>query len=207
MDEEKVKNTSNKQTYQNTKGRKETSEEGLDDDTHNPCEFCSGLNCKTEWSGFGCLNMYKLASRDERIEWLKERHLCLKCGLSFKRNHECRWNKRRFAQCTVQNCKSGAATCPRNHKQNLSNKLIDWLKANKVNVKNLAQSIIGMYTKDSMSLHCNGESCTERDKISHTPLDKISENERRKLQTGKMYRLMDENGCLNLKKKIHFKEQ
>ena len=112
VDEEKVKNTSNKQTYQNTKGRKETSEEGLDDDTHNPCEFCSGLNCKTEWSGFGCLNMYKLASRDERIEWLKACHLCFKCGLSFKRNHECRWNKRRFAQCTVKSCKSGAATCP-----------------------------------------------------------------------------------------------
>ena len=54
-----------------------------------------------------------------------------------------------------------------------------------------------MYTKDSMSLPCNGESCTERDKISLTPLDKISENERRKLQTGKMYRPMDENGCLD----------
>ena len=58
---------------------------------------------------------------------------------------------------------------PRNHKQNLSNELIDWLKANKVNVKNLAQSIIGMYTKDSMSLPYNGESCKKRDKISLIP--------------------------------------
>ena len=196
VDEEKAKNSSSRQSYQSTRVKKEASEEGLDIEKQK-CEFCSGSNCKTEWSGFGCLDMYKLASRDERIEWLKERHLCFKCGLSFKRNHECRWNRRRFAQCTVQNCKSGAATCPRNHKQNLSNELIDWLKANKVNVKNLAQSIVGLYTKDPVSLPCNGKSSTERDKISITPLDKISEKERGKLQVGKMSRPMDENECLD----------
>ena len=89
VDEEKAKNSSSRQSYQSTRVKKEASEEGLDNEKQK-CEFCSGSNCKTEWSGFGCLDMYKLASRDERIEWLKERHLCFKCELSFKRNDECR---------------------------------------------------------------------------------------------------------------------
>ena len=200
-DEEKARNNSNRQSYQSTKYKKEASEENLDQGGPTKCEFCNGPNCKTEWSGFGCLDLYKLASKDERIEWLKERRLCFKCGLSFKKFHECRWNRRRNAQCTVQNCKSGAATCPRSHKQNLSNELIDWLKNNRVNVKNLAQSIISAYTKgnclDPTSLPCNGKSCTERDKISVTPLDQISIEEREKLQTGKLSRPMDEKECLD----------
>ena len=66
VDEEKAKNSSSRQSYQSTRVNKEAS-----DKEKQKCEFCSGSNCKAEWSGFGCLDMYKLASRDERIEWLK----------------------------------------------------------------------------------------------------------------------------------------
>ena len=91
-DEEKARSNSNRQSYQSTKYKKEASEESLDQGGPTKCEFCNGPNCKTEWSGLGCLDLYKLASKDERIEWLKERRLCFKCGLSFKKFHECRWN-------------------------------------------------------------------------------------------------------------------
>ena len=80
-------------------------------------------SCKKEWGGLGCSEVYKLHTVEERIQFLKERRLCFKCGEAFRFNrspprnwHVCRWSNNRYltlepVKCTKDACNIGAATC------------------------------------------------------------------------------------------------
>ena len=121
-------------------------------DTRHECHRSS--KCEPSWGLLGCIELYKLQTVDERIEYCKESSCCTSCGLgnlskaeeSNHRHRRCDYKSpvdRFILKCTAWRskdssgrklyCYHGAALC-KDH-QNLSNtnkKLLDWLKERKV---------------------------------------------------------------------------
>ena len=108
---------------------------------HSPDHDCQTSNvCKREWGGLGCSELYKLHTIDERLEFLKERRLCFKCGEAFTPTspasppstwHKCKWDEHKnlkYVRCTNTPCNYGAATCKDHHGGNASQELKDWLQ-------------------------------------------------------------------------------
>ena len=168
--------------------------------TSSDCEICGGSECQTLWHGIGCVEIYKLKTRDERLGWLRKHKRCFKCGsfLSRKPNqrHTCFWytKGKLFARCTTDDCWWAAATCE-SHKDNLSKELMDWMKNVKINIKNLAQSIVFGHSVGGkvLDLKTNSSCCKEKDKVSSIPISDISKQERESLQLGKISRPMNDN--------------
>ena len=137
-------------------------------------------SCKKEWGGLGCSEVYKLHTIEERIQFLKERRLCFKCGEAIRFNkspprnwHVCRWSNNKYltlepVKCTKDACKIGAATCKDHQGGNASKELKDWL-----NNKGIKTTVTSIY-----SLPCRARNKT-------IPLDtKVSSKVRSQLQTG-----------------------
>ena len=137
------------------------------------CSYCEdGKKCKSEWDGFGCLDIYKLSEKEERSNWLYAQRLCKRCGSKFGKDHECNWSKeRQHAKCQMNFCKFGAIVC-RKHFNNMSKELMKWLTDNKFDIKSLNSMIF------------NQLSFKSNDKSSTIQVAKLTSRNREDLQQG-----------------------
>ena len=201
VEQAKSENSSSRTSY-DTRFTREHDDEYLDHNTQtSSCRFCNGSNCKVEYGGLGCLEIYNLDTRKQRCDWLMGHKLCIKCGLDFKSKHKCGWSGRLFTKCSNSNCLLASATCDNKvHKNKLSKELFQWLKSQKVNIKNLAQVVISSYTRganlDPKGSTSGTTSRNRSHKISTTPIQELSNEEREGLQSGKLCRPMNENNVM-----------
>ena len=127
VEQAKSENSSSRPSY-DTRFTRGHDDEYLDHNTlTSACQFCNGSNCKVEYGGLGCLEIYNLDTRKQRCDWLMGHKLCIKCGLDFKSKHKCGWSGRLYTKCSNSNCLLAAATCDNKaHKNKLSKELFYW---------------------------------------------------------------------------------
>ena len=107
------------------------------------CLLCQGVDCKLEWDAFGCVELYKENTPDERRETLRQNKLCFTCGSEHilkqgQRRHACAWKNKSPVKCLGANCSYGAITCLNHYKQrNMTPELVRWIKSTKINTKHL----------------------------------------------------------------------
>ena len=98
--------------------------------------------CNPAWDKFGCIEVYKLKTAEERIDFLKKIKHCWRCGSFFafknnKPNHMCKWRPAEKLQVICQGqtsfgpCKLAAAVCL-SHPNNASAELHRWLAKSKL---------------------------------------------------------------------------
>ena len=112
------------------------SRHGKNRQTQGKGHDCSSSNqCITKWDKFGCIEVYKLATVEERRQMLISIKMCYRCGAPFTPGvkpdgtyiHKCKWNRDKHeVRCQGQNgpypCSVAAAMCLV-HKNNASGEL------------------------------------------------------------------------------------
>ena len=100
------------------------------------CIFCQGVDCKLEWDAFGCVELYKENTPNERREILRQNNLCFTCGSERiekqGKKHACTWKNKLPVKCLGANCGYGAITCLNHYRQrNMTLELVKWIKSTK----------------------------------------------------------------------------
>ena len=111
--------------------------------TNNSCRYCEGANCRPFWDAIGCLELYKLQTEQERIDWLYSKWCCYKCGEKFNSNkkHMCSWKGKFKVKCQTDRCYRAAIMCNR-HAKNMHPDFIKWIKSTKIDIKHLGIVVI-----------------------------------------------------------------
>ena len=148
--------------------------------------------CKQEWGGLGCVELYKCKTRKERLNWLVERKLCFMCGCEYEiTNHKCSWSAvgKSHAKCQFKDCIYAAASCrSKFHKMRKSRYLTDWLEKCNVDPAHLVQ--VGV-RQISCFESLDKISAKKRIKTKTSPLKEDAE--RVKLQNGEGHKQMDDD--------------
>ena len=149
--------------------------------------------CKEAWDILGCINLYKIETVTARIDFMKERNSCFRCGLTpFRRvrsteRHICRWGRGKFeARCTAmidsnRRCSKGAAICLE-HPDNASTELKSWLASNKVKYT-VGMIMAGSTVIDYPTVEVNKIKATETNKKDKPTRDMLQKGEASKSMT------------------------
>ena len=155
------------------------------------CKLCNnGRNCKTAWGGLGCIEIYRLKTLEERVEYLKSFRLCFDCGAKHPWTQRCAWFKNSVAKCATQYCKYGAIVCRFKHPKNMSSELQDWIKKAGLDPLKMMNSLV--IGSNNISRQ-NNELLHNRQSRSSIPISKISNQERDMLQRGASERMMTDS--------------
>ena len=148
--------------------------------------------CKQEWGGLGCVELYKCKTQKERLNWLAERKLCFMCGCEYEiTNHKCSWSAvgKSHAKCQFKDCIYAAASCrSKFHKMRKSRYLTDWLEKCNVDPAHLVQ--VGV-RQISCFESLDKIPAKKRIKTKTSPLKEDAE--RVKLQNGEGHKQMDDD--------------
>ena len=163
---------------------------------------CSkGYQCKEEWGILGCIKLYETRKIDERRSLLYNNKLCLRCGEIFvwakrgKQKHKCSWNVDKLkAKCTEKGCRVAAAVC-KDHSNNASPELLDWLRRN--SVKFVAETVFVRIPQVNEFTQ-RGKRKNSFDAKLNDPSSTIDANTRKLLQEGKVSKMMNNNELTNL---------
>ena len=153
--------------------------------------------CKPDWDGLGCIELYRWQKHSERYNWLIERKLCFKCGSRYDpSNHKCSWSAKgkSYAQCQVHGCEIAAATCrTKSHeKQRRSKILTDWLKKCNIDTNNLVQvGVRNVFNFDDLNKISNKKKVVL--KKGCKPSSYGNNADRLKLQKGEAHKHMDDD--------------
>ena len=152
------------------------------------CKYCGGNNCQIEWHGLGCIELYKLKTLNERLDWLIKSRLCMKCGCNYGGpHHQCKWYGKLSVRCQTDACFHGAVVCRMMHKMNMSGTLQNWLRDMKINPRNISYSlVVGTGATGVQNIEFKHNSTVP----SSIPISKITRAEREKLQKGSAERWM-----------------
>ena len=167
-----------------TKNKKH-KERNEDRDGH---DCYKSASCKTAWGLLGCVNLYHLATVDERIEMFKSKFCCFFCGRKRKiGSHDQSKNKRGWickpnnvtacspAVCKEQDCNIGAALCSKHPCTNAKQELLDWIKKNQ-----LKTTVTTLMTSPASLANLTSTALLPPEQL------KFSKAERSKLQAGDM---------------------
>ena len=171
--------------------------------------------CKEEWDKLGCIELYKLATVEEREKMLRYLSHCMKCGAAWipapktdpSKFHKCKWpTEKAGARCQGDGsnpCFRGAALCL-DHPNNASGELRSWLARFsikfKVGVVNLNFSSLGNHGEiDEFIKFLENKKGTEGDLEQHWNSFKANRNpitktfDRDELQTGQSSVMMSDD--------------
>ena len=163
---------------------------------------CSkGFQCKEEWGILGCIKLYETKEIDQRKTWLYNNKFCTRCGDIYvsgrkvRQKHRCSWKDDKYkAKCTEKGCRFAAAVC-KNHSNNASQDLLNWLQRN--SVKFVAETIFVRIPQVNEFTQ-KGKKRNSFDAKLIDPSSTMDAHTRKLLQEGKVSKMMNNNELTHL---------